>query len=143
VDNYINMLKLSVGSESVETLIDWQRHRSQQIADGAYYHITRMWPKREADILDGGSMYWVIGGLIQARQRITGFREIIGEDGIRRCGILMDREVHRTDQTPKRPFQGWRYLPATDAPADLRRDRVGQTPLPPSLAAALADIGVR
>ena len=143
MDNYINMLKLSVGSESVESLIDWQRRRSQQVADGAYYHVTRMWPKRTDDILVGGSMYWVIGGLIQARQRITGFREIIGDDGIRRCGIVMDRDVMRTDIAPKRPFQGWRYLEPGDAPADLRATRAGQTPLPPGLAAALADIGVR
>lgn len=139
----MNLLKLSVGSASVETLMDWQRHRSQQIADGSYYHITRMWPKRTEEILAGGSMYWVIGGLIQARQRIIGFREIIGDDGIRRCGIVMDRDVYRTNPAPKRPFQGWRYLAAGDAPADLRPDRAGQTPLPPGLAAALADIGVR
>jgi len=143
VDNYVNMLKLSVGSESVESLIDWQHHRSQQVADGRYYHVTRMWPKRVDEILAGGSMYWVIGGLIQARQRISGFHEIIGDDGIRRCGIVMEREVVRTDIAPKRPFQGWRYLPAADAPADLRAAPAGQAPLPPDMAAALADIGVR
>ncbi|WP_102108607.1 DUF1489 family protein [Oceaniglobus roseus] len=141
--SHINMLKLSVGSESVEQLIDWQRHRSRQIADGAYYHITRMWPKRTDEILAGGSMYWVIGGLIQCRQKITGFREIMGEDGIRRCGIVLDAEVVRTDIAPKRPFQGWRYLNPEDAPGDLRPGRATEAALPPSLAAALAEIGVR
>ncbi|WP_108485218.1 DUF1489 family protein [Oceaniglobus ichthyenteri] len=140
---YVNMLKLSVGTESVETLIDWQRNRSRQIADGAYYHITRMWPKRVDEILAGGSMYWVIGGLIQARQPITGFREIIGEDGIRRCGIVMAPDVIRVEVTPKRPFQGWRYLQPDDAPRDLPKGRRAEPALPPQLAAALADIGVR
>ena len=143
VDKHVHMLKLSVGTDSVETLIDWQRRRSQQVADGAYYHITRMWPKRTDEILAGGSMYWVIGGLIQARQKITGFREIIGEDGIRRCGIVMERDVIRTEVTPKRPFQGWRYLAPGDQPRDLAKDRPAQPALPPQLAAALADIGVR
>ncbi|WP_342592310.1 DUF1489 domain-containing protein [Oceaniglobus trochenteri] len=137
------MLKLSVGTESVENLIDWQRHRSRQVADGAYYHITRMWPKRTDEILAGGSMYWVINGLIQARQQITGFREIIGEDGIRRCGIVLDGKVIRTEIVPKRPFQGWRYLPGADAPRDLPEGRKADAALPPQLEAALAEIGVR
>jgi hypothetical protein len=141
--NHINMLKLSVGSESVESLIDWQRNRSRQIADGAYYHITRMWPKRQDEILAGGSMYWVVNGMIQCRQGITGFREVVGADGIRRCGVVLDPEVIRTDTALKRPFQGWRYLKPEDAPADLRGARTREAALPPGLAAALSEIGVR
>ncbi|SER80518.1 hypothetical protein SAMN04490244_10345 [Tranquillimonas rosea] len=141
--NHVNLIKLSVGSESVDQLIDWQRRRSGQIADGQYYHVTRMWPKREAEILEGGSIYWVINGLIQCRQRITGFREIVRDDGIRRCGILLDDAVIRTEITPKRPFQGWRYLRPEDAPPDAREGRAGDSELPPELAAALAEIGVR
>ncbi|WP_099824244.1 DUF1489 family protein [Oceaniglobus indicus] len=141
--DHVNMLKLSVGSESVESLIDWQCARSGQFADGAYYHITRMWPKRTAEILAGGSIYWVINGLIQCRQKITGFREVIGNDGIRRCGIVLDRDVIRTDTAIKRPFQGWRYLAPEDAPADLRKGAASDPALPAELAAALSEIGVR
>src|SRR6056297_2330204 len=101
------MIKLSVGSDSVASMIDWQRNRSKQFVDDQYYHITRMWPKRRDEILAGGSLYWVIGGLIQARQRITGFREMTGDDGITRCAIMLDREVIRTQTAHRRPFQGW------------------------------------
>lgn len=138
----VHLLKLSVGSESVEQLIDWQRHRSKQRKDGRYYHLTRMWPKRAGELLEGGSIYWVIQGVILARQRITSFEEVIGEDAIRRCAIFLDAEVIRTEATPKRPFQGWRYLAPGDAPRDLARSGAGDG-LPPALAAALAEIGVR
>ncbi|MBJ3764508.1 DUF1489 domain-containing protein [Maribius pontilimi] len=139
----LHMLKLSVGSESIEQLVDWQQRRSKQRRDGHYYHITRMWPKREAELLDGGSIYWVIQGVILARQRILGFDEIIGDDGIRRCALSLAPEIVRTEATPKRPFQGWRYLKPEDAPADLGRARADEADLPPKLMAALAEIGVR
>ena len=140
--DYVNLIKLSVGSESVEQLIDWQRRRSKQIQDGQYYHITRMWPKREKEILAGGSIYWVIKGEIRARQRITGFQERIGQDGIRRCAILLDDEVIRVTPSLKRPFQGWRYLDPADAPMDLPEGRENEEPLPEGLSSALAEIGV-
>ncbi|NNE52568.1 MAG: DUF1489 domain-containing protein [Sulfitobacter sp.] len=140
--NFVNLIKLSVGSESVEQLVDWQRHRSKQIENGRYYHVTRMWPKREADILRGGSIYWVIKGEILARQRILGFDERIGQDGIRRCAIMMDDEVVRVTPTLKRPFQGWRYLEPADAPIDLPEARENEEALPAGLNRALAEIGV-
>ncbi len=140
----LNLIKLSVGSESVETLIDWQRNRSRQIKGNRYFHITRMWPKRAEELLDGGSIYWVIQGVVQARQAIVGLDEVIGEDGIRRCAILLDEEVVRTEPTRKRPFQGWRYLTGEDAPRDLSQEAARDSAdLPPALMAALSEIGVR
>ena len=142
--DYVNLIKLSVGSESIDSLIDWQRNRSKRRINGHYYHITRMWPKRADEILNGGSIYWVIQGLIQARQTIVGFEEVIGTDGIRRCGILLDAEITRTEQVRKRPFQGWRYLSVEDAPRDLTQsEATDSADLPPELMAKLADIGVR
>ena len=141
--HHVNLVKLSVGSESVETMAEWQRRRAKQLKGGYYYHVTRMWPKREADILAGGSIYWVIQGLMQARQRIVELREVRGDDGIRRCGIVLDPKVVRVEPVRKRPFQGWRYLSAADAPADLSGRRASETPLPPELAQVLAEIGVR
>ena len=142
--DYINLIKLSVGSESVESLIDWQRNRSRQIKGNRYFHITRMWPKREADILAGGSIYWVIQGVVQCRQKIVGFDEVTGEDGIRRCAILLDNEIVRTEPVRKRPFQGWRYLDPKDAPRDLSKERAATADdIPPKLMAALSEIGVR
>jgi hypothetical protein len=138
----VHLVKVSVGTENVEQLIDWQRHRSQQIVNGQYYHQTRMFPKRIDEILNGGSIYWVIKGAICARQRIIRLDEKIGADGIRRCGIVLDPEVIQTVSALKRPFQGWRYLTPTDAPADLPKGRAQEEPLPVELNRALAEIGV-
>ncbi len=142
VDKFINLIKLSVGSESVESLEDWQRARSGQIKNGKYYHITRMWPKRADEILNGGSIYWVIKGEVLCRQRIIGFDEKIGGDGIRRCGIVLEPEIIRVSPALRRPFQGWRYLDPADAPPDLRKGRENETVLPTELDRALAEIGV-
>jgi len=138
----IHLIKLSVGSDSVEQIEDWQKNRSKQRINGKYFHLTRMWPKREAELLNGGSIYWVVKGFLQARQRIISLEELIGDDGIRRCAIVLDPEIIRTTTAPKRPFQGWRYLKPEDAPADLGKMRPDDDVLPPELAGALADIGV-
>lgn len=142
MDNFINLIKLSVGSDSVESMIEWQASRAAQGADGLPRHITRMWPKQEAALLNGGSIYWVVQGLIQCRQKILRLDEVTGSDGIRRCAIVLDPEVVRTSVAQKRPFQGWRYLRPEDAPADLPRQRQNEDRLPAGLSAALADIGV-
>ncbi|WP_135506233.1 DUF1489 family protein [Roseovarius aestuariivivens] len=138
----LNLIKLSVGSETVESLIAWQSSAPAKGPDGLPRHVTRMWPRREAELLDGGSIYWVVQGLVQCRQRIVRLDEVVRADGIRRCGIVLDPEIIRTQTAPKRPFQGWRYLPAGDAPADLPETRQNEEALPASLSAALADIGV-
>ncbi|ABF63239.1 Uncharacterised conserved protein UCP032025 [Ruegeria sp. TM1040] len=142
MDKHINLVKLSVGSESVESLLDWQQSYARRWPDGLPRHITRMWPKRESEIVDGGSIYWVIKGLIQCRQRIIRMDEVFGDDDIRRCAIVLDPEVHRTHTAPKRPFQGWRYLKPEDTPADLPEGRESEEPLPAELSQALAEMGV-
>lgn len=140
---HIHLIKLSVGTESVETLMDWQASRTAGYADGCPRHVTRMWPKRESEILSGGSIYWVIKGVIQARQPVLRLDEVIGDDGIRRCAIVLKPGLIRTQHALKRPFQGWRYLTPQDAPADLPEGRESEEPLPADLSAALAEIGVR
>lgn len=142
MDKSINLIKLSVGTENVDSLRLWQTSQRAQGADGLPRHVTRMWPKREPELLNGGSIYWVIKGFIQARQKIIRLDEVTGADGIRRCAIVLDPEIIATTTAPKRPFQGWRYLVPTDAPPDLGDTRDGDTELPPELAGALADIGV-
>jgi len=142
VDKYVNLIKLSVGSESVDTLIAWQDTYRQRFQAGLPRHVTRMWPKREAEILKGGSIYWVIKGVVQCRQRILRLDEVIGDDGIRRCAIVLEPEVHRTQNAQKRPFQGWRYLKPEDTPADLPKGKSQDDALPEDLNRALAEIGV-
>ena len=138
---HVNMMKLSVGTESIEGLVAWQK--KQRRGGKSHCHVTRMWPKRADEILAGGSMYWVIQGVLQARQRIIGFDEKIGNDGIRRCGIRLDSKLIRVEPVRRRPFQGWRYFDPADVPADLSEDRASDLSVPPKLMAALAEIGVR
>lgn len=139
---HVNLVKLCVGCESVEDLERFQRDRGMGDPDWLPRHVTRMWPRREAELLAGGSLYWVIKGTILARQRILRLDEVIGHDGIRRCGLVMAREIHRTQPVPRRAFQGWRYLDAPDAPRDLPETREGEERLPPELSAKLGEIGI-
>ncbi|MES2436075.1 MAG: DUF1489 domain-containing protein [Pseudomonadota bacterium] len=139
----LNILKLSVGTESVDDLIQWHDAHRHIWAPGTTEHVTRMWPKREDEILNGGSLYWVIKGVIQARQRLLGLAERRGQDGILRCALVLDAEVIRTENALRRPFQGWRYLDPAESPRDLPKTRAQDDTLPPALAAALAEIGLR
>lgn len=138
----VNLIKLSVGTQSVGHLIGWQNARKKSFEDGLPRHVTRMWPKREAEILNGGSIYWVIKGVVQCRQKILRLDELRREDGIRRCAIVLDPKLIRTVAVQKRAFQGWRYLPVDESPMDLPEGREGEDVLPAKLNAALAEIGV-
>lgn len=139
----IHLQKLSVGSESIQTLADWQDHVvSRRVAQGLsahHIHVTRMFPKRKAELLDGGSIYWVIKGNILCRNKIVGLEETV-KQGHRACAIMMDPEIVPVLPVPRRAFQGWRYLQAGDAPADLTGAQSG-TDLPPALRAKLIEIG--
>ncbi|WP_151718833.1 DUF1489 family protein [Gemmobacter serpentinus] len=140
---FINLLKLSVGSESVEDLEIWQESQRYRWPKGRSVHVTRMWPKREAEVLAGGSVYWVIKGQILARQRILGLQGVDEGDGIERCALLLDPDVIRTEAAPRRPFQGWRYLAPDDSPRDLPQGRAQEDALPEEMARALAELGLR
>ena len=142
----LHLIKLCVGAESVDDLVHWQEKRSRdrkmQGLDPRPRHVTRMWPKRDGELLDGGSLYWVFKGAVLARQKIEALDEVIGEDGIRRCAIVMSPEIVRVETRPRRPFQGWRYLTDKDAPPDLPAGAGGEAGLPPDLALALNGLGV-
>ena len=138
----LHIIKLSVGTEDVADLAAWQADRRWQTAEGYPRHITRMWPKREDEILGEGSLYWVIKGVVQCRQRIIRFDEVNGADGIRRCAFVLDPEIVRVANVQRKPFQGWRYFKGEDAPPDLSKSRAGEDVLPASLQQALAEIGV-
>ncbi|MPQ94809.1 DUF1489 family protein [Thioclava sp. JE_KL1] len=139
-DKVVNLIKLCVGAEKVEDLIAWQASR---YGKGPAMHVTRMWPKRADEILNGGSLYWVFKGAVLARQRVLELSEVMGADGIARCAIVLDREVVRTEALSRRPFQGWRYLSPDDAPRDLPKGRDREEALPRELAVALSEIGLR
>jgi len=140
----IHLQKLSVGSESIDTLAAWQKHvaarRLKKGLSPVHEHVTRMFPKQKEALLDGGSIYWVIKGLIQCRNRIVALEEVRKKDGTKACSIQMDPELIAVIPTPKRPFQGWRYLQPDAAPTDLT-DVTGGKDLPPELRSKLVDIG--
>ena len=139
----LNIIKLCVGADTVEDLLDWHRAHADVWKAGTTEHVTRMWPKREAELLDGGSLYWVIKGAVLARQRLLRLEERRGADGIARCALVLDAEVIRTEAALRRPFQGWRYLDPAESPRDLPKGRAADDALPPELARALAEIGLR
>ncbi len=139
----VNILKLCVGADSIEDLADWQTSQRSRWPSGRAIHVTRMFPKREAEVLDGGSLYWVIKGIILCRQRILGLEQITEGDGITRCALILDADIIRTEAAPRRPFQGWRYLDPNESPRDLVKGREREDPLPAALAQALAEIGLR
>lgn len=135
----LNLMKLCVGADGPDDLEHWQ---AQRFGGGPAIHVTRMWPKREDELLAGGSIYWVFKGVMLARQRLLRLDERIGEDGIRRCALVLDRDLVRVAAVPRRPFQGWRYLAVKDAPPDLTASRASEDALPASVAAALAEMGL-
>jgi hypothetical protein len=140
----LHLLKLCLGADGVDDLVEGQAGRLAEARaagqDPRPMHVTRMWPRREAELLDGGSLYWVFKGLVLARQRILGLEARRGADGIERCAIRLDPDVVRTHPQPRRPFQGWRYLRGQDAPRDLLGR--GEADLPPGLAVGLGLVGV-
>ena len=138
----INLIKLSVGSETVADLARWQQGARAQGPDGLPRHVTRMWPRRADEVLDGGSIYWVIKGAVLCRQAVLRFDEVRRADGIPRCGIVLKPGLIPVAPTLKRPFQGWRYLAPDDAPRDADAQSEGDTPLPPALSVALSEIGI-
>ncbi|WP_425086929.1 DUF1489 family protein [Stappia sp.] len=129
----LHLLKLCVGAGSIEDLQAWIDFRAEERrARGEapeQCHTTRMVPTRRDELLDGGSLYWVIKGSIQVRQRLIDIRPFTDGAGIKRCDLVLEPILHPTRPHPRRPFQGWRYLKPEDAPADLTRlDGSGDIP---------------
>ena len=142
----LHLVKLCVGAASIEDLSAWQaENRQRKMRDGkaCVYHTTHQTPKRQTDLLDGGSLYWDIRGVILVRQKLVGFEEGSKDDGTPCCLLLMAPPLIQVRPTPRRAFQGWRYLESTDAPTDLKsgkRDQVAS--MPPEMRKRLADLGL-
>lgn len=138
----IHLIKLCVGAERIDDLRAWQqtllRRNRGTALEGHAHHTTRMFPRRSQELLDGGSIYWVIGGLIQVRQRIVDLQDVATDDG-RKCCIVLDPELVPVKPLAKGPFQGWRYLDPDDAPVDLLRHSGGDDL---SIRAELAELGL-
>ena len=123
----LNLVKLCVGCSAIEELAAWidfkldERRRAGLPAE--QFHTTRMVPKRVEELLDGGSLYWVIKGNVQCRQRLTDIRTFTDDEGTSRCHLVLDPRIIPTEWQPRRAFQGWRYLTSEDAPRLARQAR--------------------
>jgi hypothetical protein len=134
----LHLLKLAVGVDDIDHL---RRLRAIRAAErGGDWVYTRNRPRRAADVLDGGSIYWVVRGQIRVRQRVTGFRSERDADGRRYCLIEVDPGLVPTLSRSCRAFQGWRYLPAEVAPPD--RLVAGEEPPPERMLAELRALGL-
>ncbi len=141
----LHILKLCVGADSVDDLRAFIEARvADQLARGLpreQVHTTRMIPKRRDEVLDGGSLYWVIKGHVQVRQRLVDIRPFVDGEGISRCHLVMEPVLRLTEWQPRRPFQGWRYLQEKDAPRDVG-DEEGSADLPSEMRRELTSLGL-
>lgn len=139
----LHLIKLAAGAEGVDELqrrIDRSVAANKSAGRGAVHsHETRMFPRRREELLAGGSLYWVVRGVVLVRQRIIGLESRTGADDAPRCAILLDPALVPTEAQSRRAFQGWRYLKAEDAPSDLSS---GKGSAPPALRARLAELGL-
>jgi hypothetical protein len=139
----LHLVKLAVGVENVDAFENWLalhlREARQRGEEPVYRHTTRRMPRRAAELLEGGSLYWVVAGAIRVRQRLLGF-EAREEGGKSCCAIVLEAALIPTRAKPHRPFQGWRYLGSEDAPRDAGGG--GLAAMPPQMADELQKLGL-
>lgn len=140
----VHLVKLCVGVETVQELKAWQTERLKHLRRARepveLCHRTLQTPRRRDEVLDGGSLYWVIKGVILVRQRVIDLRPDVKDDGIACCAIVFDSELVATRPRARRAFQGWRYLAPADAPPDLRTVGDEDSEMPPAMRADLREL---
>ncbi|MGO9685582.1 MAG: DUF1489 family protein, partial [Beijerinckiaceae bacterium] len=125
----LHLIKLCVGAQTIgdlesfvaERILARRRRGEPEIAS----HVTRITPRRSAELLDGGSLYWVIKGRVAARQSLLSIEPFVDSDGVGRCRLVLEPRVIAVAPRSCRAFQGWRYLAERARPPDLdsRSDR--------------------
>jgi hypothetical protein len=142
----LHLIKLCVGCGSVDDLKSWVaarlKEKKRRGQKPEHIHTTRMVPKRNEELLDGGSLYWVIRGQVMCRERILDLRPFVDKDGIGRCRIVLDGKIRLVAPRPCRAFQGWRYLAEKDAPGDLERTARGAAIMPEQMRRELSELGL-
>ena len=138
----LNLIKLSVGPKDVHELRRIQAERS--LLQPPLRHWTRMIPRRREELLDGGSIYWVIGGFVRVRQKLLDLAEDQDAEGRTRVALVLDPELIPVELRPQKPFQGWRYLTAVDAPTDVGNGPIasGLEAIPLNLRVELRRLGL-
>jgi hypothetical protein len=143
----MHLIKLCVGVDTLEELAAWQTLRLEKLAKSGepqeLIHRTRHAPRQGAEVVKAGSLYWVIKGVVRARQKVVELRELADAEGRGLCGIVLDHALIATRPQPRRPFQGWRYLKPEDAPADLGpAHAMADDDIPPAMRAELAELAL-
>jgi hypothetical protein len=141
----LHLIKLCVGCDSVRDLEDWIKQKLKALKPGAkreHIHTTRMVPKRADELIDGGSLYWVIRGQISCREKILDIRPFTDKDGISRCRVVLDGKLVLVEPRPRSAFQGWRYFEPKDAPRDLARAAPGASKMPEQMRRELRELGL-
>lgn len=140
----VHLIKLCVGCDSVKDLADWQEERLKRLKrekkTPELCHRTLQTPRRRDEVLDGGSLYWVIKGFVLVRQRVIDLRADAKDDGTACCGIVLDAKLVATRPHPRRAFQGWRYLEAADAPRDVKGLADGPDDMPRAMRKDLREL---
>lgn len=142
----LHLIKLCVGCDSIADLEEWieenRAHHRRLGRDYEQTHTTRMVPKRVEELLDGGSLFWVIRGQVACRQALLDIRPFTDADGIGRCRLVLEPKVIPVAPRPFRPFQGWRYLDPKDAPRDIDPQAGDIATMPEDLRRELAELGL-
>jgi hypothetical protein len=136
----LHLLKMCVGVGEIDELRHWQRRRLKE--EGRLCHYTRNMPKRADELLDGGSLFWIIRGQIRVRQRLKKIERHTDDDGWTGCALVLDRKLVPVMPRPVRAMQGWRYLEEEAAPVDLAQALGKGDDLPPRLVAELRALGL-
>ena len=142
----LHLIKLSVGTDSVADLEHWiklkLKERKAKGQKPERVHTTRMVPKRAEELIDGGSIYWVIKGQIMCRERILAITPFTDKDGIHRCKLVLDPKCIPVEPRPRSAFQGWRYLDDKETPRDLTKAAKGAINMPEDMRRELMQLGL-
>nr|WP_280843011.1 DUF1489 domain-containing protein [Pararoseomonas baculiformis] len=140
----MHLIKLAVGPKDVAAMERAQALRA--CGPEGLRHVTRMTPKRAPEILEGGgSLYWVVAGVLRVRQRILAIEPVKRADGSAATALILQPGLVPVHPRPMKPFQGWRYLEGEKVPPDLAEGDVvaeGIDELPPGMRRALSDLGL-
>ncbi|MBD20496.1 MAG: lysophospholipase [Rhodospirillaceae bacterium] len=141
----IHLVKIAVGIESIDHLRDLQLERICRAKEEGVHdkliHLTRNTPRRRNEVLQNGSIYWIIKGYIRVRQHIIDMEKVIGRNGQPRCALVLDPLLKKTILMPHKPIQGWRYMEEEAVPNDLTEDEI-KSSLPSSMVEELRSLGL-
>lgn len=128
----LHLTKIAFGCASLAVL------ESRLAARGSEARLTTRYRPKRTDEIAGGSLYWIIAHRIVARSPILRFDDAEGG----RTDIVIAARAIPVLAQPRRAHQGWRYLAAEDAPADLDSAGADMAAMPADLRDELASLGL-